>query len=194
VIACGATIQTPVYTDNCGGTVTVFFKDVPVGAAANRQPLTRTWTFVDPSGNAATCVQNITFEANCVQSTSVFKGTNDQQVGPTAQQVSPATNQIGKTKVTPDIKDLQVQAYPNPFSNTVNFVLVSPVSGKANLEIYDMLGRKLAVVYQGNLQAGVQRTVSYKVPLAYKVPIVFKLTVGSMSSRGKLLPDKTIRQ
>jgi hypothetical protein len=173
-----------VYTDNCGGTVTVFFKDNPVGAAASRQPLTRTWTFVDPSGNTATCVQNITFQT-C--STFVSKAPVDQQVNTTTQQ-------SGKPKVTPAITELQVQAYPNPFNSSVNFVLVSPVSGKANLEIYDMLGRRLAIVYQGSLQAGVQKTINYRVPTPYKVPIVYKLSVGSNSSRGKLLPDKVNRQ
>src|SRR5678815_2209738 len=52
-----------------------------------------------------------------------------------------------------------VTAYPNPYSDQVMFRILSPVSGRASLEAYDFLGRKMAVIYQGNVEAGVQRTV-----------------------------------
>jgi hypothetical protein len=79
-------------------------------------------------------------------------------------------------------------AYPNPYNDVISFQFVSPKSGKAALEVYDMVGRKLAIVYQGNVSAGVPLSVQYKVPALSKVPIVYKLSVGNKSVRGKLLP------
>lgn len=86
-------------------------------------------------------------------------------------------------------KDLSVQAYPNPYFSAINFQFVAPESGKATLEIYDLMGRRLGIVYQGNLQAGEQKNVSYKIPATHRVPMVYKLSIGDKSSRGKLLPD-----
>ena len=85
-------------------------------------------------------------------------------------------------------KELQVAAYPNPYLSIVSFKIVSPLSGQASLEVYDMIGRKLAVVYQGNLDAGMIKTVDFKVPAALRVPMIYKLQVGDKISYGKLLP------
>jgi hypothetical protein len=92
--------------------------------------------------------------------------------------------------VNPDatVSDLQVHAYPNPFNSTINFNFVSPVSGKASLEVFDLLGRKLANVYQGDMEANIPQAIPYKVPSAHMVPMIYKLTVGDRSTRGTLLP------
>jgi hypothetical protein len=86
------------------------------------------------------------------------------------------------------VNDLQVAAYPNPYNSSISFQFVSPAAGKASLEVYDLLGRKLAVIYQGNVDAGKQRTVNYKVPSTQHVPMIYKLRVGSKTTFGKLLP------
>jgi hypothetical protein len=85
---------------------------------------------------------------------------------------------------------LSVQTYPNPFSSTVSFNISSAANGKARLEIFDMLGRRLALVYEGNLDAGTQKTVLYKVKSQQMIPMIYKLTVGNQSVYGKLLPSK----
>jgi hypothetical protein len=89
---------------------------------------------------------------------------------------------------TEQVNGLQVHAYPNPFNSIINFSFVSPVSGKARLEVFDLLGRKLANVYQGDVEANMQRSIPYKVPSAHMVPMIYKLTVGDRSTRGTLLP------
>jgi hypothetical protein len=178
---CGDPIPVPTATDNCGGTVTSYFSDNIAGAAANCQNFVRTWTFIDPSGNTTTCVQNITFNAQTVAKTS--EKTQEQKA------TAPVLNRLQGARKISALKDLQVQAYPNPYFSSVNFQLESPVSGKASLEVYDLMGRKMAVVYQGSLEAGVPRTVTYKIPSTQRVPMIYKLSVGEKSSRGKLLPD-----
>jgi len=46
---------------------------------------------------------------------------------------------------------------PNPFNMSVNFVLELKNSNKVNLKIFDVLGRETASIFNGYLQAGVNR-------------------------------------
>ena len=85
-------------------------------------------------------------------------------------------------------KELKISAYPNPFTYIVNFNFVAPVSGKASLEIYDMVGRRLAVVFEGHIDAGMQKSIHYQVPATHRVPLVYKLSVGDKAIYGKMLP------
>jgi hypothetical protein len=72
----------------------------------------------------------------------------------------------------------------------VNFIFTSPVSGTALLEVYDMLGNKLAIVYQGKVDAGVEHTILYNVPAGDRVTLIYKLSVGDKTSHAMLLPGK----
>ena len=83
-----------------------------------------------------------------------------------------------------------IQAYPNPYESQINFSIKSPVSGKATLQIYDLAGRKLAVVFNGIVNAGASYTSTYKVPGSNKVPIMYNLTIGNQTYRGMVLPRK----
>jgi hypothetical protein len=49
-----------------------------------------------------------------------------------------------------------VKPYPNPFSDRIKFVVSSPVSGKGNLEVHNMMGQKVKTIYQGFIQKGTQ--------------------------------------
>jgi len=86
--------------------------------------------------------------------------------------------------------EISVRAYPNPYSGEVNFSIVSPVSGKATLQLYDLIGRKLAVVFDGKVYAGTSYTFKYKVPAANQVTLVYNFTVGNRSLRGTVVPRK----
>lgn len=64
-------------------------------------------------------------------------------------------------------------------------------SGLANLEIYDLMGRKLAKVFEGQVEKGIQKTVDYRVPQAQRIPLIYRLTIGDKTSFGKLVPGST---
>jgi hypothetical protein len=49
------------------------------------------------------------------------------------------------------------QNYPNPFNPTTTIEYHVPVSGFVKLSIFDMLGREIAVLVNGNVQAGKHR-------------------------------------
>jgi hypothetical protein len=102
------------------------------------------------------------------------------------------TNRPVNNEVTEQVpSELKVAAYPNPFNSTVNFNFTAPVSGKALLEVYDLVGRRLAVVFEGQVDAGMQKAVNYKVPSAQRIPMIYRLSIGGKTSFGKLLPGNT---
>jgi hypothetical protein len=163
---------TPTVSDVCSATIDLFSRD---------DGSTRTWTAVDESGNVATCTQNL--PAPPVSKESAPSPSSKELV--TASKVV-LKDDVAKTNLV-EVKDLQVKAYPNPFGSEVNFSFVSPKSGKAVLEIYDLMGRRVGIAFQGNLEANTQRNITYKVPETFSSPIVYKLSVSGLSAHGKLM-------
>jgi hypothetical protein len=79
-----------------------------------------------------------------------------------------------------------VKAYPNPFSDRIKFVVTSPVAGKGNLEVYNMMGQKVKTVYQGYIVAGHQ-TFELSLPTQQIANLVYVLRVGDKKVSGKIL-------
>ncbi len=83
-------------------------------------------------------------------------------------------------------KDLSVTAYPNPFKSTVKFTIESAVSGQAQLEVYNIVGQRVSIVYSGYLQANRSQVVEYKAP-RLGTNLIYILRVGGKQVTGKLL-------
>lgn len=81
---------------------------------------------------------------------------------------------------------ITVTAYPNPFTDNVNFVVESKVSGQGVLEVYSMTGQKISTVYQGYFTAG-KRQFQLQVPGHHRAQLMYVLKVGSKQAVGKLL-------
>ncbi|KIC91472.1 PKD domain-containing protein [Flavihumibacter sp. ZG627] len=81
-----------------------------------------------------------------------------------------------------------LKAYPNPYLDEVNFNFISPVSDKATIEMYDLLGRKVAIAFSGNVNAGVTNSVKYRIHGARREPLFYRLVIGSHIVTGKLIP------
>ncbi|RYZ50973.1 MAG: T9SS type A sorting domain-containing protein, partial [Chitinophagaceae bacterium] len=81
---------------------------------------------------------------------------------------------------------LSVTAYPNPYSDRLRFVITSPVSGQATLELYNMLGQKMRMIYRGNISAGVSQVVEYNVPMVNQGNLLYILRVNDKQVDGKL--------
>jgi hypothetical protein len=88
------------------------------------------------------------------------------------------------------VTDLSVSAYPNPYSNKVNFIISSPVAGKAKLQVFNLVGQHVKTVFDGYLQAGQTQTVSFDVPTAMQSMLIYKLQVGDKQITGKILQAK----
>ena len=86
-------------------------------------------------------------------------------------------------------ESLTVSTNPNPFNDKVRFTINSTVSGNAVLNLYDILGVKLATIYQGYLSAGKQ-IINYNVPSKIRGTLIYTLTVGKMQTNGKIVRAK----
>jgi len=79
-----------------------------------------------------------------------------------------------------------VKAYPNPFSDRIKFVVTSPVAGKGNLEVYNMMGQRVKTVYQGFIAAGTQ-TFELSLSTQQIANLVYVLRIGDKKMSGKIL-------
>jgi hypothetical protein len=58
------------------------------------------------------------------------------------------------------------------------------------LEVYNLMGTKLQVVYTGYIFAGNGQTIEYRVPELYRTNLVYVLRVGDNIITGKLANTK----
>ena len=79
-----------------------------------------------------------------------------------------------------------VKAYPNPFSDKINFVVTSSVAGKGNLDIYNMMGQKVKTVYTGFIAAGTQ-IFELSLPAHQVSSLIYVLRIGDKKMSGKIL-------
>lgn len=94
------------------------------------------------------------------------------------------------TLVAPVAEQPSVIAAPNPFNDRVRFSVKSPLSGQGSLELYNMLGQKVKVIYQGAIQKGVQN-FEYVVPGAQRANLIYIFRVGTYKVSGKLINLKS---
>jgi hypothetical protein len=104
---------------------------------------------------------------------------------------APVTNSTGilnEQSIT--VNKLSVSAYPNPFTDKVKFEIASPVSGKASLDVYNVMGQKLQTIFQGYLFAGTKKLVEYNVPSSNKGSLLYTLKIGDQHVTGKVVQIK----
>jgi hypothetical protein len=83
--------------------------------------------------------------------------------------------------------EVTVTAYPNPYSDNIRFTIKSTISGQGTLEVYDLSGAKLQIVYSGYIHSGKGQVIEYKVPVLYRTNMMYVLRVGGKVVTGKLL-------
>jgi len=186
-----ANTGTPTVADNgCG--IKVYYKDV----------ITRTWIAQDACGHRDTCTQTITVTDSCVTTNTLpnngARMITSSDPAPAAQGFtspsvsSPVRNRINgpalpsATSVNTASKELQVQAFPNPFSNTVNFRFTSPVSGRAILEVFNTQGQRVGIAFDGKIDAGITKFVQFSTRLNNQA-LIYRLKVGEKTVRGTVL-------
>jgi len=81
---------------------------------------------------------------------------------------------------------LTVTAFPNPFSDNINFQIEAKQSGQALLEVYNMSGQKVKTVFSGTINAGTQR-FSMHIPAGQRSVLFYVFRMGDQKMSGKLL-------
>jgi hypothetical protein len=85
------------------------------------------------------------------------------------------------------VTQLKVVAYPNPFVDVVRFTIQSDISGQARLDIVNIMGQKIATVYNGFIAANQSKQVEYRSATKVQENLIYILTIGGRQVTGKLL-------
>ena len=85
------------------------------------------------------------------------------------------------------VTELNVTAFPNPFTDRVRFVIASPITGPASLEIFNHLGQQINVAFKGHVVAGYNQTIDYKIPGSITNSLFYKLRIGEKMVTGRLV-------
>jgi len=96
-----------------------------------------------------------------------------------------SSTSVSSTMITAE-DDITLSAYPNPFTDNLNFVVNSKKSGKALLEVYNMTGQKVKTVFQGYIFAGTQR-FTMTLPTQQRSNLFYIFTMNGERKTGKLL-------
>jgi hypothetical protein len=85
---------------------------------------------------------------------------------------------------------LAVTAYPNPYSDKVNFVIETKISGQGSFEVYNMMGQKIKTVFRGYVTAG-RQNLTLSLPMHQRGNLVYVFRIGDKQITGKLLQLKS---
>jgi hypothetical protein len=97
---------------------------------------------------------------------------------------------LDQTAVIAAPRKTKVLAAPNPFSDRVRFTMESGISGQGSLEIYNSLGQRIKVVYEGYVEAGRPLVKEFSVPSVQRGLLVYVFRVGNERVTGKLISTR----
>ena len=69
------------------------------------------------------------------------------------------------------------------------FRFVSPISGRAVLEVYNTQGQRIGIAFDGKIDAGIAKSVQFSTRLTNQA-LIYKPKVGDKSVRGSVLELK----
>jgi uncharacterized repeat protein (TIGR01451 family) len=130
----------------------------------------RQWTATDCAGNSNTCYQTITFDSSLLDDSSNMVT-------------------LPSDEVANDSK-LEVSVAPNPANNNTLFTFKTKENAQTTLEVFDAVGKKVADVFMGTVEAGVEYKVNYNVEALSTGIYVYRLTNGAAIEVGKLIIGK----
>ncbi|MDX9942399.1 MAG: MBG domain-containing protein, partial [Bacteroidales bacterium] len=86
--------------------------------------------------------------------------------------------------------DHSLKVFPNPFRNRLNFRFAPVVDAQIRLELFDMTGALVEVVFEGLVEANQPVEVHYVPQLRSTAFLFYRLTIGNEVSTGKVMYQK----
>ena len=65
--------------------------------------------------------------------------------------------------------------------------MVSAVSGRGSLELYNAMGQRVGIVYEGYIQAGREFIKEYNIARGSTATLIYVFKVGDQKATGKLI-------
>lgn len=83
-----------------------------------------------------------------------------------------------------------VKVFPNPFNSQTNFSVSSPKQEKLLVELFDLAGKRIAVICNKDIPAGRNMMVSYQPVGLASGTYIYAVSIGRKKFTGKLLYNK----
>jgi hypothetical protein len=148
-------------------------------------------------GNSVLAANNNNITFNNIPAGSGYKVTSTVGFCSSAQTecgaADPSPNRVvtqaSAKEVTIELSGNQptVVAYPNPFQTTVNFKLVSPVTGRVSLDIYNASGIRIGNAFNGVLQANVPVNTEFRLARPESGMLFYRMLGNGTSVSGKIM-------
>lgn len=94
------------------------------------------------------------------------------------------------TELSGFVEGSELVVYPNPFSNSLKFEFVSPLSTHALLEIYDITGRKVKTIFNKNVKSEVNYNAEFSPGSEVSNLYFYRMKLGSEIFYGKVVYKK----
>jgi hypothetical protein len=104
--------------------------------------------------------------------------------------VSTQTTGSDIAKIETPVAKLDVSASPNPFTDRIRFTIRAPKAGRATLEVYNMLGQKVGIAFEGLLNDNETRTVEFNAPANHRSNLIYTFRMNGEQINGKLISIK----
>jgi hypothetical protein len=154
-------------------------------------------TFTDVSGGIYIIAHATVCEIICECSTTEYNSVSDVmylRIDCNSKQTNknPVADLPGKGKkfksgIIEDIPSVQLNVYPNPFSNVLNFEFTTYENVNATLTVYNALGQKVKTLLERNVSEGEVHTISFipenQVPGVY----IYHLRLNNEIRVGKVI-------
>jgi hypothetical protein len=124
---------------------------------------------MDCTGNTVEYCQTISFEGSSV---------------------TPAIAVETTTTTVADSKESIISVYPNPAVDQATFVFKAAESGKTMIEIYDLAGARIAMIYSNVVEAGAEYRTTYDASNLATGVYMYRMTNGSTSEMGRMIINK----
>ncbi|MBP7075888.1 MAG: T9SS type A sorting domain-containing protein, partial [Bacteroidales bacterium] len=88
------------------------------------------------------------------------------------------------------LQNVNIRNYPNPFSDITNIVFTLPFSSKVSLDVYDISGKKLTTLFNGNSEEGREYRVEFDGTSLSPGVYFYRLTTEQGVYNGKMIFDR----
>jgi hypothetical protein len=124
-------------------------------------------------------------------------GVSDSEEATTAISGGAIVIHITKTKsaeiegpVQSMVEYASLKVYPNPFSSELRFEFMSPETVNAQIDLYDLTGRKVKTIFEGPAEGGVRYNAEFKPNEVVSAMYLYRMTLGEAVYNGKVLYKK----
>ncbi len=125
-------------------------------------------------------------ESNCVDQKAVAKML--KSAGGKLGDCSLSASTVATAVAAEGLDNNVVSSYPNPFSESTSIRFTAQESGQTLLKVYDMTGREVATLFDGNAERGVTYTKNFKATSKQAAGLyIYRLVNGSTMKSGTML-------